>query len=141
VAIGTDDGVYMKHLLEVAGILRSWVKVLDHRNVTQIDVLEKFDVFLVLADKKFFAYPLFSVMQNSRIAKQPQQLSAGDRVEFFTTGILKARTLVLFKSGDDRESVFKVMEPIAQDADGYPIRRRRIIRKDLLRKYDVPLNA
>lgn len=141
-AIGTGDGVYMRYFPEAPELVTSWVKILDHRNVTQIDVWEKFDLFLVLADKEFFAYSLSVMMlHGSPTIHQPQQLSKGTPVDFFTTAVLKGRAFVLFKTATRRRSVFSVMEPIARDPDAYLIRKHRGFAKGLLRKTDVLLNA
>jgi hypothetical protein len=142
IAIGTGDGVYMRYFPEAPGLVTSWVKILDHRNVTQIDVREKFDLFLVLADKEFFAYSLSVVMLHGSPTKhQRLQLSKGTPVDFFTTAGLKGREFVLFKSATGRPSVFSVIGPIARDPDAYPIPNHRVMEKGLLRKVDVPLNA
>src|SRR5947207_6215810 len=96
VAVGTDDGVYIGYLPEISGLCTAWSKVLSLPQTTQIDILDDFGVFLVLANKELFAYSLSSIVPTMPAARgvvqppvpkqPPQRLSGSHSVNFFATG-------------------------------------------------------
>jgi hypothetical protein len=149
VAVGTDDGVYIGYLPEISGLCTTWSKVLGLAQTTQIDVLEEFGVFLVLAGKELIAYSLSSVIPTlpdtkgvvhaPPIVRQPQRLSGSHSVGFFATGKLKDRMLVLYKKKSGVTSVFKALEPVVGKGDSS--RRNLFARKkaqtEFFREYDV----
>jgi len=146
VAVGTDDGVYIGHTPEISGLYTHWIKVLQLKESTQIDVLEEFGVFLVLANKELIAYSLAglipqlpnSVSHVPQQARQPQRLSGSSSVGFFATGKLKDRMLVLYKKKSGVNAVFKALEPVVGKADTN--RRNLFSRKkaqaEFFREYD-----
>ena len=92
--------------------------------VTQIAVLEEFNLFLLISDKALVAYHLdvvcpptgSAVTQNNDAStrRAPQKLSGAKDVGFFATGKMKDRALVFYKKRDGINSTFKVLEPILQ---------------------------
>ena len=84
------------------------------QRVTQIAVLEEFNVFLLICDKSVVAYhldqvcPLPGASTNDSARRAPQKLSGSRDVGFFATGKMKDRTLVLYKKRDGLSSIFKV---------------------------------
>lgn len=149
VAVGTDDGVYIGYLPELSGLCTAWVKVLHTKDTTQIDVMEEFGVFLVLASKELIAYPLNSMIpllsattgiHPPPVARQPQRLSGNASVGFFATGKLKDRMLVLYKKRSGVNSVFKALEPVVGKADTNRrnLFSRRKAQTEFFRDYDVP---
>ena len=137
VAVGTDDGVYIGCFPEVSRLCTTWSKVLSLPQTTQIDVLEEFGVFLVLANKELIAYSLSSVVptipavtgvhQPPPVLKQPQQLSGNNSVGFFATAKLTDKWLVFYKKKRGSVSVFKVLEPVLK------------AQNEFFREYDVTL--
>ena len=149
VAVGTDDGVYIGYMPEASGLCTSWTKVLSLPQTTQIDVMDEFGVFLVLANKELIAYSLSSIVpqlpaDRGSIAhhfppRQPQRLSGSHSVGFFATGKLKDRMLVIYKKKSGVTSVFKAMEPVVGKAD---LNRRNLFSRkktqtEFFRDYDV----
>ncbi|KAI9726238.1 MAG: hypothetical protein M1834_009093 [Cirrosporium novae-zelandiae] len=115
VSVGTDYGVYISDYHNPRG----WTRVIQQTRVTQIAVLEEFNLFLVLADKSLIAYHLDAVCpvngvppQNDSSRRAPQKLSGARDVGFFAIGRMKDRTLVFYKKRDGIHSTFKVLEPI-----------------------------
>jgi len=91
--------------------------------VTQVAVLEEFNLFLLISDKTFIAYYLDTICggtgnstgtASDTIAKAPKRLSGSRDVGFFVMGRMKDRTLLFYKKRDNLASVFKVLEPIYQ---------------------------
>ncbi|SMQ48843.1 unnamed protein product [Zymoseptoria tritici ST99CH_1A5] len=117
VAVGTDYGVYVSELDNPRG----WTKAIGMVRVTQVAVLEEFNLFLLISDKTLVAYHLDAICPNERTGtvsdsarKAPQKLSGSKDVGFFVTGKQKDRTLVFYKKRDNLNSVFKVLEPVYQ---------------------------
>lgn len=115
VAVGTDFGVFVSE----ADNPRGWTKTISMTKVTQIAVLEEFNLFLLISDKSLIAYHLdvmtagpASNIDSAR--KAPQKLSGSRDVGFFVAGRMKDRTLVFYKKRDNLSSTFKVLEPIYQ---------------------------
>lgn len=92
--------------------------------VTQVAVLEEFNLFLLIADKALIAYHLDVVCPPSGIPmapstdastrRAPQKLSGAKDVGFFATGKMKDRAVVFYKKRDGLTSTFKVLEPVLQ---------------------------
>lgn len=113
--------------------------------VTQVAVLEEFNLFLLISDKSLIAYHLDVICSNERLGptgandsarKAPQKLSGSKDVGFFVTGKQKDRTLVFYKKRDNLNSVFKVLEPVYQKSTE---KKRGLLRRgntELFREYD-----
>ncbi|CAE6417885.1 unnamed protein product [Rhizoctonia solani] len=115
VAIGCAEGVWIGLRHDPKSIRR----VLHLKAVTQCAMLEDFGIFLVLADKAFFAYHIEALVptagtaqMNSAQNRTPQRLSGNKDVQFFSVGQLAGRTLVVYMKKKGMESVFRVLEPI-----------------------------
>ncbi|KAK4946213.1 Rho guanine nucleotide exchange factor [Elasticomyces elasticus] len=118
-AVGTDYGVYISEYQNSRG----WIRAIQMQRVTQIAVLEEFNLFLLISDKALIAYHLdvvcppagTAVPQNDASGrKAPQKLSGSKDVGFFVSGKMKERTLVFYKKRDGIASTFKVLEPVLQ---------------------------
>ncbi|TVY75851.1 Rho1 guanine nucleotide exchange factor [Lachnellula suecica] len=118
VAIGTDYGVYTAEMSNSRG----WSRSIQANRVTQIAVLEEFNLCLVIADKSLIAYHLDVVVPVSNFPaphqdsgrRAPQKLSGTRDVSFFATARMKDRTLVFYKKKEGLHSTFKVLEPVFQ---------------------------
>ncbi|KAK3630370.1 Rho guanine nucleotide exchange factor [Elasticomyces elasticus] len=119
IAVGTEFGVFVSEMENPRG----WTKSIPMVKVTQIAVLEDFNLFLLITDKVLIAYPLDVICPNERTGstnandsarKAPQKLSGSKDVGLFTVGRQKDRTLVFYKKRENLNSVFKVLEPIYQ---------------------------
>ena len=135
-AIGTDYGVYVSEYQNSRGWMRVRVEThsptrdgtyekqaIQMQRVTQIAVLEEFNLFLMIADKILIAYHLDVICPPSGNAlpqgdassrRAPQKLSGSKDVGFFVTGRMKDRALVFYKKRDGINSTFKVLEPVLQ---------------------------
>ncbi len=107
--------------------LTLFLQAIPMSRVTQLSVLEDFNLFLLIADKSLIAYPLDVVCpsttngpsvtnssSNDSALKAPKKLSGSRDVGFFVAGRMKDRTLVFYKKRENLNSVFKVIEPIYQ---------------------------
>ncbi|KAB8527823.1 hypothetical protein FH972_025474 [Carpinus fangiana] len=125
VVIGTDYGVYISE----SGNPRGWTRVVNALRVTQVAVLEEFNLLLLISDKSLVAYHLDVVCPSSgpsasgtsssttdSLRRAPQKLSGARDVSFFAIGRLKDRALVFYKKRESLTSVFRVLEPVYQKA-------------------------
>lgn len=100
------------------------IKAINIPKVTQIAVLEEFNLFLLLSSGALIAYHLDVICSSDRVGansaadssarKAPQKLSGSRDVGFFGVGRMKDRTLVFYKKRDGLSSTFKVLEPVFQ---------------------------
>src|SRR6266487_1580341 len=93
--------------------------------VTQIEILEDFNICLIIADKSVIAYPLdvivpissFPAPKHDSARRAPQKLSGARDVSFFATARMKDRTLLFYKKRDGLSSTFKALEPVYQKSN------------------------
>ncbi|KAK5170356.1 Rho guanine nucleotide exchange factor [Saxophila tyrrhenica] len=151
VAVGTDYGVYISETDNPRG----WTRAINLPRVTQLSVLEDFNLFLLISDKSLMAYHLDvvcpatgpvstttnggrpSTSSSDSLAKAPKKISGSKDVGFFATGRMKERTLVFYKKRENLNSVFKVIEPIySKSAE----KKRGVFKRggptDFFREYD-----
>lgn len=135
-AIGTDSGVYISEYQNPRGWVRvslpvygSKVKAdvctqsIQMQKVTQLAVLEEFNLLIILSDKVLIAYHLDVVcppngppvpQADSSARKAPQRLSGSKDVGFFLAGKMKDRVLVFYQKREGINSIFKILEPVLQ---------------------------
>ncbi|KAI9371374.1 CNH domain-containing protein [Aspergillus egyptiacus] len=142
-AIGTDIAVYVSEYDNPRG----WSKAIVQTKVTQIAVLEEFNLFLLIADKSLIAYQLDAICPASGVParaandsshRAPTKLSGNREVSFFAAGHMKDRTLVMYKKRDGLSSTFKVLEPVLQKSSSSRSRffGSRRSHTDFFREYD-----
>ena len=112
---GTDDGVYLSELREKA---RPPTKVLPLPNVTQMDVLEEYQVLIVLADKTLHTFTLDALDPSDPLASLKRGRRIQGTVSFFRAGICLGRTLVCVVKSSSLSSTIKTLEPIDQSMRG-----------------------
>ncbi|KAF2721096.1 hypothetical protein K431DRAFT_76270 [Polychaeton citri CBS 116435] len=139
-AVGTDFGVFISEM----GNPRGWTRAINMTRVTQVAVLEEFNLFLLISDKSLIAYHLDIIYSASgstsstaeSARKAAQKLSGSRDVGFFVTGRMKDRTLVFYKKRENLSSTFKVLEPIFQKSTE---KKRSFLKRgttDFFREYD-----
>ncbi|KAI9478501.1 MAG: CNH domain-containing protein [Benjaminiella poitrasii] len=115
-AIGTDTGVYIKSIDNHQTAIR---RVLSTESVTQLAVLDKYHILLVLADKTLKAYPLDMLLaankhnsnsKSTNVERLGQEL--GQHIHFFQVGICNGKDLLIFKKKKNTSSIFTTLEPI-----------------------------
>lgn len=128
--VGTEYGVYLCE----SGSVRDWSRVLILQRVTQLAVLEEFNLLVLIADKALIAYHLDVVCpvgggapsNMNNFKKAPQKLSGQKDVGFFTVGRLKDRTLIFYKKKEGLQSIVKILEPVLQRASTSALRSSRL---------------
>ncbi|KAF7730944.1 RHO1 GDP-GTP exchange protein 2 [Apophysomyces ossiformis] len=112
VAIGTDIGVYVKTVGE-----NTARRVLSCENVTQLAVMEKHHILLVLTDKslKAYAVDMISSANNIRTDRLAQEIA--QHVSFFQVGYCNSKDLLVYKKKKNTSSIFTALEPICDLRD------------------------
>lgn len=110
--LGTDMGVYvMDRKFKDASIKPK--RVLDAKNVTQLDVLEQYSILLVLSDKTMYSYPIEALdpeeSQNA-MTKRGRKIC---HANFFKVGVCVGQHLVCcVKTSAMSTTTVKVYEPM-----------------------------
>ncbi|RDW62224.1 hypothetical protein BP6252_11657 [Coleophoma cylindrospora] len=106
---GTDTGIYVSDRRSKDAAAKP-VRVLDATNVTQIDVLEEYQLLLVLSQKSLLSYPLSALNPNEpALSKRPKKIQS--HCNFFRTGICLGRHLVCCVKSSALSTTIKVFEP------------------------------
>lgn len=109
---GTDTGVYLSDRKPKSPAARP-KRVLDAGSVTQIDVLEEYQLLLVLATKSLMSYPL-EVLDptdnQSPMLKRPKKIQ--NHANFFKAGVCMGRHLVCSAKMSGISTTIKVFEPM-----------------------------
>ncbi|CAL5872059.1 uncharacterized protein PFLUO_LOCUS6316 [Penicillium psychrofluorescens] len=115
---GTDSGIYISDRWPKDKTAKP-KRVLEASQVTQIDILEEYQLLLVLANKTLSSYPMEALNstegQNS-VAKRPKKIQG--HANFFKTGIGLGRHLVCSVKTSALSSTIKVYEPMDNLANG-----------------------
>ncbi|MCJ1276690.1 RHO1 GDP-GTP exchange protein 2 [Puttea exsequens] len=109
---GTDTGIYVSDRKPKSPAARP-KRVLDITNVTQIDVLEEYQLLLVLATKSLMSYPLEVLDPNdtqSPMLKRPKKIQ--NHANFFKAGVCMGRHLVCSAKMSGISTTIKVFEPL-----------------------------
>ncbi|CEJ86717.1 Putative Rho1 guanine nucleotide exchange factor 3 [[Torrubiella] hemipterigena] len=118
IAIGTEYGVFISDPTNPRG----WTKSVTAARVSQMAILEEFNVCLLISDKSLISYPLDVIAPVSDFAppgsdsarRAPQRLAKD--VSYFATAKMKDRTLVFYKRKEGLHTSFKVLEPLYHKA-------------------------
>lgn len=107
--IGTDSGIYVSDRRAKDASVKPR-RALDATNVTQVDVLEEYQLLLVLSAKSLLSYPLSALDPNEpALAKRPKKIQS--HCNFFKTGICLGRHLVCCVKSSALSTTVKVFEP------------------------------
>ena len=109
---GTDQGIFVSDRRPKAADNRP-KRVLDITNVTQIDVLEEYQLLLVLAARSLLSYPLEAldpVENPSPLLKRPKKIQ--NHANFFRAGVCLGRHLVCSAKTSGLSTTIKVYEPM-----------------------------
>ena len=109
---GTDTGIYVSDRKPKSPAARPR-RVLESTNVTQVDVLEEYQLLLVLATKSLLSYPLEvldSTDTQSQMLKRPKKIQ--NHANFFKAGVCMGRHLVCSAKMSGISTTIKVYEPL-----------------------------
>ena len=108
---GTDQGIYVSDRKPKDASMKP-KRTLEAKSVTQIDVLEQFNILLVLADKSLYSYPVEALDPEESpgsIAKRGKKIG---HANFFKVGVCMGQQLVASVKLSSISTVIKVYEPM-----------------------------
>ena len=109
---GTDSGIFVSERKPGAAASKP-KRVLETGPVTQIDVLEEYQLLLVLASKSLISYPLEvldTADAQSPLLKRPKKIQ--NHANFFKAGVCMSRHLVCSAKMSGISTTIKVFEPM-----------------------------
>jgi len=112
---GTDDGVYLSNLWERK---REPVKVLALKDVAQVDVLEDYQLLIVLSERQVITFPLDALDPMDPMAGLKRGKRIASHISFFKAGVCLGKTLVCVVKASPLSSTIKTLEPIDQNVRG-----------------------
>jgi len=113
---GTDEGVYFSNLRDEK--LREPVKVISLLDVTQVDVIEEFQLLIVLHERSVTTFPLDCLDPSDPNAALKRGKRISSHTSFFKSGICLGKTLVAVVKSSTLSSTIKVLEPVDQSQRG-----------------------
>ncbi|KAL1872290.1 hypothetical protein VTK73DRAFT_1672 [Phialemonium thermophilum] len=106
---GTDNGIYVSDR-KAKDKNQTPKRVIEAQNVTQIDVLEEYQLVLVLSNRSLYSYSLSALDVNEpALSKRPKKIQS--HCNFFKTGICLSRHLVCCVKSSALSTTIKVYEP------------------------------
>ncbi|KAF8967665.1 CNH domain-containing protein [Flammula alnicola] len=115
VVYGTDDGVYLSDLREPN---QEPVKVLALLDVLQVDVLEDYQLLIVLSERQVITFPLEALDPLDPMAGLKRAKRISSHTSFFKAGFCLNKVLVCIVKSSQLSSTFKTLEPIDQNIRG-----------------------
>ncbi|KAJ7464623.1 RhoGEF Rgf2 [Mycena latifolia] len=115
IVYGTDDGVYISDLREIN---KDPVKVLALLDVCQVDVLEDYQLLIVLSERQVLTFPLDALDHMDPTAGLKRAKRIATHTSFFKAGFCLGRVLVCIVKSTQLSSTFKALEPIEQTVRG-----------------------
>ncbi|KAF9563907.1 CNH-domain-containing protein [Agrocybe pediades] len=115
VVYGTDDGVYLSDLREPN---QEPVRVLALLDVIQVDVLEDYQLLIVLSERQVITFPLEALDPLDPMAGLKRAKRISSHTSFFKAGFCLNKVLVCIVKSSQLSSTFKTLEPIDQNVRG-----------------------
>jgi len=112
---GTDDGVYISDLRDTS---REPSRVLALLDVSQVDVLEDYQLLIVLSERQVITFPLDALDPHDPMAGLKRAKRISSHTSFFKAGFCLGRVLVCIVKSSQLSSTFKTLEPIDQNIRG-----------------------
>ncbi|OJT06723.1 Rho1 guanine nucleotide exchange factor 1 [Trametes pubescens] len=112
---GTNDGIYLSNLMEQN---REPVKVLALKDVEQVDVLEDYQLLIVLSERQVITFPLDALDPMDPLSGLKRAKRIASHISFFKAGVCVGKTLVCVVKSSPLSSTIKALEPIDQNVRG-----------------------
>ena len=115
VVYGTDDGVYLSDMRAPG---REPVKVLGLLDVAQVDVLDEYELLIVLSERQVITFPLDALDPLDPLAGLKRAKRISSHTSFFKAGVCLGKVLVCVVKSSPLSSTIKTLEPIDQSVRG-----------------------
>ncbi|KAF9260341.1 CNH-domain-containing protein [Marasmius fiardii PR-910] len=141
---GAEDGVYISDLRDLD---RDPVKVLALPGVLQIDVLEEYQLLIVLLESQVFTYTLDILDPTDPKAGLRHARRISSNTSFFKTGKCLGRTLICIVKSTQLSSTIKVLEPVDRNTRGrWQLTFRKLLQGgdgslELFKEFHLPVES
>lgn len=115
IVFGTDDGIYLSDLNQPN---REPVKVLALLDVSQVDVLEDYQLLIVLSERQVITFPLDALDPMDPMSGLKRAKRISSHTTFFKAGTCLGKVLVCVVKSSPLSSTIKTLEPIDQNIRG-----------------------
>ncbi|KAL8718865.1 MAG: hypothetical protein Q9225_004055 [Loekoesia sp. 1 TL-2023] len=105
---GTDSGIFISDRRQKATESRPR-RVVEINSVTQVDVMEEYQLLLILANKSLYSLPLEALDSNDNLLKRPKKIQG--HANYFKAGVCMGRHLVCAAKMSGISTTIKVYEP------------------------------
>ncbi|KAF8311473.1 RhoGEF Rgf2 [Clavulina sp. PMI_390] len=109
IVMGTDDGVYFGDLRDTT---RDPIKMLGIPEVTQVDVLEEYQLLVVLSERAVITFPLEALDPRDPTAGLKRAKRVSSHTSFFKAGMCLGKMLVCVVKASALSTTIKTLEPI-----------------------------
>ncbi|KAG8882288.1 RHO1 GDP-GTP exchange protein 2 [Tulasnella sp. 332] len=112
VAYGTDTGVYFSDLKDRS---KNPIQVLALPDIIQVDVLEEYELLVVLSERTVLSFPMDALDPSDPTAALRRGKKESSHTTFFKAGTCLGRTLLCIVKASALSSTIKTLEPIDQN--------------------------
>lgn len=125
---GTDSGIFLSDIKARDGV-RSTSKpqlVIKISTITQIDVIEEYNMLLALSDKTLYSWPLEVVDSAEPAGNEKRGKKIMGHINFYKVGMCLGRILVCTAKSGSTNSTIRILEPVDPNPRG---KRQPALRK------------
>lgn len=125
---GTDSGIFLSDIKSRDGV-RSTSKpqmVIKISTITQIDVIEEYNMLLALSDKTLYSWPLDCLESADPTGNERKAKKIMGHINFYKVGLCRGRILVCTAKSGSTNSTVRIWEPVDPNPRG---KRQPALRK------------
>lgn len=125
---GTDNGIYLSDIKARDGIRNTSKpqKAINISTITQIDVIEEYNMLLALSDKTLYSWPLDCLESAEPAGNEKRAKKIMGHINFYKVGLCLGRILVCTAKSGSTNSTIKIWEPVDPNPRG---KRQPALRK------------
>jgi len=115
IAYGTNDGVYFADMAENH---REPMKMLALPDVWQLDIMDEYELLIVLTENEVATFPLEALSATDTFAGLKRAKRIASHISYFKAGVCMGRPLVCVVKTSPLSTTIRALEPIDQQARG-----------------------
>ena len=115
---GTDNGIYVSDRRAKDGQKRDIRKLVEFNKIEQLDILDEYNMLLILADKVLYGFPVEGLLEahEGPIVKRAKKIAG--HTNFFKSGVCLGRVYVCCVRVSGNSATVTVMEPVDSHSKG-----------------------
>ena len=125
---GTDNGIFLSELktTPTGRVVSKPQIVIKISTITQIDVIEEYNMLLALSDKTLYSWPLDCLESTEPSGNERRSRKIMGHINFYKVGLCLGRILVCTAKSGSMNSTVRVLEPVDPNPRG---KRQPALRK------------